>query len=97
MSSFIVRGYYEPKMDEKRAARIRSAMKRYRIAHVLHPGDFEWTVNLDDAETEIKIFVDDLSRANRLASELRACGMIVGMAPAEEFAAYHGVKLFNDI
>ena len=40
----------------------------------------EWTSNEDGTQTELTIYVDGHERATRLASELRACGLLVGMA-----------------
>jgi hypothetical protein len=82
-------------MDEKREQRIHAAFKRCDVRTTLRSslirddevqGQFsglEWTAKQDGTETELEICVDDVARATRLASELRACGMVVGVAPAE--------------
>ena len=47
--------------------------------------DASWSRNEDGTENEFDIFVGDgLERANRLAAELRACGMIVVMRAGSE-------------
>ena len=47
--------------------------------------DVEWTLNEDETDHELEIFVGDgVERANRLAAELRACGMIVVMRTEPE-------------
>ena len=43
--------------------------------------DIDWTMNEDNTETTLEIHVDDIARALRLASELRACGMMVSVGP----------------
>jgi hypothetical protein len=39
--------------------------------------DVNWNGNMDGTGTELEIYVDNPLRATRLASELRACGMVV--------------------
>jgi hypothetical protein len=43
--------------------------------------DVEWTSNHDGTWTHLRIYLgdDEHDRAKRLASELRACGMVVGI------------------
>ena len=92
---FVVTATYEGKMDKRREQRIHAAFKRCGVLlPVLQPltpeqqanGEFpiaftnvEWISNEDDTETELTIYVDGHERATRLASELRACGLQVGM------------------
>ena len=97
MTGFIVKARYQPKMDEKREQRIHAAFERCDVkvsrfalpsvieddAVQVHFSDVDWVANEDGTETQLEIYVGDVSRATRVASELRACGMVVGMRPAE--------------
>jgi hypothetical protein len=47
--------------------------------------ELDWMANEDGTETELEIYVGaDPLRAARLASELRACGMVVGVEARAE-------------
>jgi hypothetical protein len=97
LTNYILKACYHPAMDEKREQRIHAAFKRCDVGTtLLSPpslvtddevqvqfSGLEWTAKQDGTETELEICLDDVARATRLASELRACGMVVGVAPAE--------------
>ena len=51
--------------------------------------DVNWYSNMDGTETQLEIYVDDPLRATRLASELRACGMVVHVDARNEEEAKH--------
>ena len=84
--SIIVTAKYEDKIDDRREQRIHAVFERCGVSARL---DLDWTSNEDGTNNELEIFIgDDLERANGLAAELRACGMIVVMrAEPEEYAA----------
>lgn len=96
--SIIVTARYTNKIDDRRKRRIEAVLERcsVRMPVLLTDeetgeghgdwGDVEWKEYIDGIELEI--FVGDgLERANRLAAELRACGMIVVMRTEPEDAA----------
>ena len=86
---------YAAKMTERREQRIRAAFKQCDVHAVratmtgrfgeedfpIVLSDIDWTSGEDGTETELKIFIgdDDMERATRLASELRACGMVASV------------------
>ena len=90
MTGFIINASYGPKIDERREQRIHDALERcgVQIGYSL-PGtmdgkeiqmvfsEVDWNSNRDGSANELEIYVDDPLRATRLASELRACGMVV--------------------
>jgi hypothetical protein len=98
--AMIVTAQYQGKMDERREQRIHAAFKRCDVqtaahsAYVLKSGDgseipvmftnVEWTSNEDGTDTELTIYVDGCERATRLASELRACGLMASTKAAAE-------------
>jgi hypothetical protein len=91
MTDFIITACYEPKMDKRREQRINAALERCDVRlGVPMPGmmfngqevqcfysDVNWNSDMNGTETQLEIYVDDALRATRLASELRACGMVV--------------------
>jgi hypothetical protein len=97
MSVFVVTAAYEPKMDEKRERRIHTALDRCDVKRGVDTGlrgqvgghsfpirfsEIDWIALEDGSQTELTIHVDE-KRAKKLASELRACGMIVTVGPAQ--------------
>jgi hypothetical protein len=95
MSAFTVSAYYEPNMDNRREKRINAALDRCGVRRAAYIGDgdegsgpfpiyfsdIDWEACEDNTETMLEISVDDKARALRLASELRACGMVVSVCP----------------
>jgi hypothetical protein len=96
MSDYMVTAIYEPKMDKKREKRINAALDRCNVKRAVHMGnaatedgdyfpicfsEINWMSCKDGSGTELEISVDDdRERAKRLASELRACGMVTAIA-----------------
>jgi hypothetical protein len=79
--TIILTAKYEGKIDDRREQRIHAAFKRCGVSPRF---DVDWTSE-DETDHELEIFVGDgLERANRLAAELRACGMIVVMRAEPE-------------
>lgn len=93
---FFVTANYLPKMDDRRRARIEAAITAAgaRFA-VVAPAievegqmmsvittDVDWNCDEGDTDTQMEIFVADGERANRLAAELRACGMTASVRVA---------------
>jgi hypothetical protein len=99
-NQFIVTARYQGKMDKRREQRIYTACDRYGVRVVAHPvyvlmaedgskipitrTDIEWTQNDDGSDHGLKIYIDDRERATRLASELRACGLMVSVGVHED-------------
>jgi hypothetical protein len=99
MTYFIITAHYEPKMDERREQRILDALERCDVTmDDPMPGlrfngqevqgtysDVDWKQGEDGTETQLEIYAgNDPTRASRLASELRACGMVVNVDAANE-------------
>ena len=83
---FVVTATYEGKMDQRRKQRIYAALERCDLWMPAVPSsgfsypDVNWTSNEDGTETDVEIYVKGHERATRLASELRACGLLVSIA-----------------
>ena len=90
MTGYFVHAIYKPKMDQRREKRTQDALKRCDAwGHTPPPmsaslggnqvqlnfSNVDWTGYDDGTETELEIFIDDPARAQRLAAELRCCGM----------------------
>jgi hypothetical protein len=92
---------YAPKMSEERSQRIIDALMRCNVRLGIHEdvhaefsvtdSDIEWGERENGTHTELTIYVDDndMEHANRIASELRCCGMV---ANVEEFEGRRGVE-----
>jgi hypothetical protein len=79
---FIVTASYEGKIDVRRERRIHAAFKRCGVCLCRSEyggGDVNWMQNDAATDHEIEIWVDQRERATRLASELRANGLIVNI------------------
>jgi hypothetical protein len=92
-NGFLIDAKYAPKMEAKREARIYALMDRFGVkmsVYTIHQdgsitaGDFselDWCSCEDGTDTHLEIFVAEQERAKRLASELRACGMVTAVRP----------------
>lgn len=95
----MVSAEYRGKMDEAREGRVHKVFERYGVrfgepSPVLSKAlgvratvsDVEWTCNADGTWNRLKIHIDEeeRERAVRLASELRACGMVVGVGSDDD-------------
>jgi hypothetical protein len=85
----IVKAQYAGKINGRREERVHAALTRCDV-RLFEPvpevkgkagfSDLEWTENEEGrGETKLTICVAEQERATRLASELRACGMMVAI------------------
>jgi hypothetical protein len=79
-----VTAFYQGKMDDRREQRIHEVFRRCGV-HGKY--DINWTSNDDHTGHEITIVVDHKEGATRLASELRACGLMVSIEADEPMDA----------
>jgi hypothetical protein len=98
-TGIVVTAKFAGKIDEQPTppspswSRIRAAFERYGVqtadgglrkaADGADGSVVKWTSNEDETEHELEIFVGGPERANLLAAELRACGMIVTTREAD--------------
>jgi hypothetical protein len=80
---YFVHAHYDKEMDERRETRIRAAITRCD-AWGRTGSRVDWEGEGDDprkpVKTKLEIYVDEQERAQRLASELRGCGMAVAVS-----------------
>jgi hypothetical protein len=85
----IIHAYYGKMPDKRRQARVYEAMPRCgcfcpRELETLDDwSDEKWSFHEDAEDADVEVFVDGAERAQRLAAELRACGMVVVVDPKE--------------
>jgi hypothetical protein len=75
--TFEIMAKFEPEMDERRAKRVDDVLERYDLFFKV---DHNACCEEDGAhatDTSIYLRVDGAEKASRIASELRACGMVV--------------------
>jgi hypothetical protein len=88
----IVRAHYEGAIDDRRELRIHAAFTHCDVRVSMFdpeaPGEVDWTA--DEDGTDIEIYVPDrkdtpaAERAQRLADELRGCGLVVSIEPVSD-------------
>ena len=89
MGYFVHARYYK-EMDERRETRIHDAITRCDAWGLQAAGEgwsvsrVDWEIEGDDptkpVATKLEIYVGEEERAQRLASELRGCGMAVAVS-----------------
>jgi hypothetical protein len=77
ITEFIVKATYHGKIDARREQRIDAVLDRCGVGG-------NWGVQWLSYPTELRIEIAGDERATRLASELRACGLLVSIGPDED-------------
>jgi hypothetical protein len=87
--ALVITASYAPKLEKRRETRVHAALNE----HGVRITELDWMVWPGSVGTEIEVYVDSKEehgrgdpneRASRIASALRACGLVVNVRELEE-------------